>query len=274
MIERRKVMQGVGSGLPENQRVMGSSNPEHDAQLAAMTEEEQRLKYEQLELIQNMSNYVLECVEAGFETYITKEQLLKYEELDFDLITEVYEQSKVWKDNEIDKEVITESSYKISMDDPLYNPINDVDRRKRIEDQLKEMDFTEMLFNGYCKQEIPIRTNFKVVFKTLTTTQSLWVESFMVELQERTVQYVRHYSSLLQLAICLESINEREITPKLENFKNLSDEKSFKAAVEKRMEFIGNLPQAITDDLIIHYTWFTLRVRKMLGEDTTTKLGN
>ena len=273
MIERRKVIQGVGAGLPENQKAVGSARPQEDARIAAQTHEEREQEAGRFEQIETMCDYIADCIDDGFITYLTKSNLEDTENLDYDELRRIYKEAKEWRSKTIEDEILEELPT-MRMDDPLYNPINDVKRRKAIEEKLKPMDFTEMLFNGYCDQKVPIRNNFEVVFRTLTTTQSLWVESSMVELKDKSVQYIRHYSSLVQLAICLQSVNGTEVQPSLVKFKSLHNEEAFKKALEKRMEFIGGLPQVISDDLIIHYTWFTLRVRKMLGEDLQSKLGN
>ena len=45
-------------------------------------------------------------------------------------------------------------------------------------------------------------------------------------------------------------------------------------ALKEKFEALSNMPHVITDDLIVHYTWFSGRVRKLLTGDLGRKVGN
>ena len=258
--DRKNIMTGMGSGSPANQALAGANNPNEAAQLAAnqVTPEELEDRKDKLKDIQD--GFI-----QGFpEVEITEENL-----------EEVHAEYIKWRDTKIDKEL--EEEYfiqKISADDPLYNPMTDVRRKERIEKNLESISFEDMIFKGYSDQEIEIRNGFTVVLRTITTQQSLWIEKELSSLSEESMQYGRHYFSLKQLSCSLQSINGNPIGGNIYKYRKASDYSDFKAELDKKFEFVTNLPQEITDDLIVQYVWFSGRVRKCLAGDVGKKLGN
>ena len=270
MTDLRGAQRGLGSGIPANQAVIGARDPKRAAAMAVgqnLKEEEKEQDAHNTKL--RRMELIMEAITEGFITDFSPGELKDLTEERFDKLWERFE---AWEDKKIDDEIAFE--YSVSPDDPLYDPIKDTKRRKQIESQLKPLDFESMIFEGYCTQEIPIRNNFIVRFRSLNTNQSLWIESMTLDIREQSIQYGRHWIALVQVAVCLESINGQEIAPRVSKFKKSSDEEDFKRALKQRMEHIGAMPQIITDDLIIQYAWFSARVRRMLSGDMVDKLGN
>ena len=119
----------------------------------------------------------------------------------------------------------------ITPDDPLYNPMVDVARKKSIESALTEISFEDMIFKGYSDQEVKIREGFTVTFRTITTQQSLWIEREIANLSEETVQYGRHYLSLKQLACGLIAVNGKPVGPSLSHFSKPSHREDFENCI-------------------------------------------
>jgi len=188
------------------------------------------------------------------------------------------------KKNIIDEQVEEEVASSISSsfvdrmglgpDDPLYDPITDTGRRKSIEKGLKPLDFEEMVFQGYVQQEIELRSNFSITLRTITTQHGLWLEMMLTDLDQFAAQYGRHWFSLLQVACSLQEVNGKPIGADLNKFDDPNNREDFEKVLRERMKFLGRLPGMLTDDLIVQYTWFSGRVRKLLAGDLVGKVGN
>ena len=257
---RKNVVTGMGSGYEANQRLAGSEQPKEDANLAS-----NQISEEDLQNIKDMKEEIEQGFLQGFpEQEITDENLE-------DLHKEYIE----WRDQKIDSEIQDEYYVqRITPDDPLYNPMSDVSRKSKIEKDLEDISFDDMIFKGYSDQDIKIRNNFVITLRTITTQQSLWIEQELASLSQESMQYGRHYFSLRQLACSLQAINGKSIGTNLHQYKTNSDKDEFNKHLQKRFEFITNLPQEITDDLIVQFVWFSGRVRKCLAGDVGKKLGN
>ena len=262
LTDRKNIMTGMGSGNVANQKMAGALNPEKSAALAS-----ESVTKSQMEDIEYKMSQIQEGFSEGFpKTEVTKENL-----------ETVYRELEKWRESQIDKEIQEENEGmypSITPDDPLYNPMTDLNRRVSIEKDLDDIDFDDMIFKGYADQTIKIRNGFTITFRTLTTQQSLWIEKEMASLSTETVQYGRHFLSLKQLAVSLQSINGKTVGENISQYTKTSDRDDFESALKGRLEFINNLPQIITDDLIVQYVWFTGRVRKCLSGDVGKKLGN
>lgn len=270
-----RVVTGMGSAVPANQKMAGASNPELAAKMAAL--QEGPLDREE-ELIQNESlkrklELIKKAKEDGFDPNCDLDKVFQESPGE---VESIFIEMEEWQKKKIDDEIddLEYKTYSIPSDNPLYEPIKDTDRRRRIEKSLEPLDFESMIFKGYCVQEVEVKENFKITFRTLNTNQSLWIEAMTLQLQDYSVQYGRHWMSLVQLCVCLESINGRAIEPLISRFTKKDQEENFKEALNSRMEYVGQLPQIITDDLIVQYVWFSARVRKLMSGDVVDKLGN
>tara|TARA_Y100001973_G_C5202318_1_gene338790 strand:+ start:689 stop:1480 length:792 start_codon:yes stop_codon:yes gene_type:complete len=262
----------MGSAIPANQKVLGISNPERAAASTIAppsTGEDSRSKI--LRRVSQLDN----AVEEGFEPSMDYKWAAENDEEKFNSIYKEFEQ---WQEREIDKETSEADEEglhpRIDPTDPMYDAVGDTRRRKAIEAKLKPLDFEQMVFHGHCEQEVPIKGSLTVVFRTLPTVHSLWIEGMMMELRDKPIQYGRHWLGLVQLAVSAQTINGRSIGPSLSKYTKPEHEEDFKKALEIRKEYLGNLPQVITDDLIVQLSWFMGRVRKMMTGDVSEKVGN
>ena len=267
---------GLGSAIPQNQAVSGSLDPDMAAKLAALGPGELQKALDQMEAhtakTDSLRKFLLAEETAGRFDPPKPIELASFEELS-EWKSSLEEKAEMEQQQEAEEDTNI-MGMSIGLDHPLYNPITDTARRKRIESKTKEMDFDEMVFIGYCDQEVPIRKNFKVVFRTLPTQHGLWLEIMLANAREASEHYLRHWFSLIQLAASLQSINGKPVGTDLSSFISEAHREDFVKAVKKRLEYLGKLPSAITDDLIVNYTWFCGRVRKLLSDDLTEKVGN
>ena len=165
-------------------------------------------------------------------------------------------------------------AFAIDPSDPLYNPLTDKARRKLIEKDLIPLDFEAMVFKGYTTQDVKLRENFTLTFRTIPTNHGLWLEYMMANTPESSVQHTRHLFSIMQVAASLDAVNGRKTGADMTKFTKDVHNKEFTAAMEERMEFLGRLPAELTDDIIVQYVWFTGRVRLLLSGDLLRKVGN
>lgn len=268
---------GLGSGLAQNQAVSGALNPEMAAKIASLPAGEVQKALDQLEAHNRQTDELRQTLAAEeaagrFDPpkpleLASPEEMKKWKK-ELDRKKEEQEQKAAEEDTSL-------MSMSIGMDHPLYNPISDTARRRRIESKVTDLDFDQMVFVGHCDQEVTVRKGFKVVFRTLSTQHGLWLEIMLTNISRgSSEQYLRHWYSLSQTAASLQSINGKSIGTDLSSFITEDHRDDFIAAVKKRMEYLGRMPSIITDDLIVNYTWFCGRVRKLLSEDLVEKVGN
>ena len=270
------IHRGIGAGVQQNQQAMGVQDPALAAKLAALPPGELQKALEQIE----RKDAEAAELRAELEAMVAAGKWEAPKPLEVASFEEMAEWKAAYDKAELDrqeKQDLEDSdlmSLSIGMDHPLYNPIADTARRLRIEKTVSEMDFDEMVFRGHCDQEIRIRKNFVVVFRTLTTQHGLWLEIMLSNAPRSSEQHLRHWFSLLQVAASVQTINEKNIGADLSKFSKEAHREDFIKAVEAKMEALGRMPSAITDDLIVNYTWFSGRVRRMLSDDINEKVGN
>ena len=269
-------VRGVGSAIPANQQASGVQNAEVAARLAALPPGELQRALEQVE----RRNAEAAEVKAELEAMVAAGKWEAPKPLDLSSFEEMLQ----WK-TEYDEKVKAEADQKeressfamatgLGPDHPLYHPLRDTARRLRLEETLEEMDFDEMVFTGYCDQLVAIRERFRVVFRTIPTQHGLWLEIKIAQEERTSEQHLRHTFSLMQVAASVQTVNDKPLGADLSKFTKESHREDFFVALESRMATLGRMPGVLTDDLIVHYTWFSGRVRKMLSEDVNEKVGN
>lgn len=269
-------VRGVGSGIPANQAASGVPNAALAARLASLPPGELQKALEQVE----KRNAEAVEMKAELEAMIAAGKWEAPKPLDLSSFEEMLQ----WK-TEYDEKLKAEADRKerasstemvagLGPDHPLYDPLRDTARRLRIESTLDEMDFDDMVFRGYCDQAVAIRERFRVVFRTLPTQHGLWLEIKIAQEDRTSEQHLRHTFSLMQVAASVQSINEKTMGADLSRFTKEAHREDFFTALDSRLEALGRMPGVLTDDLIVHYTWFSGRVRKMLSEDVNEKVGN
>jgi len=278
-------VRGIGAGYAQNQAVVGSEDPQRAAKLASMSQEEfQRLSEEQERLDGQLEEARTDIRAAVAEGVWELPEGFNLDQEAPGVVMKMHADLLERKKNIIDEQVEEEVASSISSsfvdrmglgpDDPLYDPITDTGRRKSIEKGLKPLDFEEMVFQGYVQQEIELRSNFSITLRTITTQHGLWLEMMLTDLDQFAAQYGRHWFSLLQVACSLQEVNGKPIGADLNKFDDPNNREDFEKVLRERMKFLGRLPGMLTDDLIVQYTWFSGRVRKLLAGDLVGKVGN
>jgi hypothetical protein len=282
-------VRGLGSGFAQNQAIAGVRNPEAAAKLAGLPEEHAQELAEESERIsaevEERRSMLLEAIQAGrwkpkaslpgntdWPKVIAKQPA----DVLYKWYIEMQEALNTTIEAE-DQEAIEEGlnrSFAVQPDDPLYDPMVDKQRRKRIEATLKDLDFESMVFQGYVEQEVQIHKSLALTFRTISTQHGLWLEYFVSKMPEMSTQNLRHTFSLLQVAASLEKINGKGVVADTSKFLKQDQRDEFLKAIEQRMETLGRMPSALTDDLIIQYIWFMGRVRKLLSGNLTERVGN
>tara|TARA_Y100000034_G_C6858797_1_gene390609 strand:- start:545 stop:1441 length:897 start_codon:yes stop_codon:yes gene_type:complete len=268
---------GMGSAYPENQALAGADNPEAAAQLAGMDPAEVQRRSEQA------SNTAADIEEKRQEMVYARDEEGwdppgSLDEADPVQVMKWYPALEAWRNETIDAEVEEEVeqgvSFGLEPDDPLYDPLRDVTRKLAIEKDLKPLDFESMVFVGYTEQEVRVRENFTVDFRTISTQHGMWIEMMLTDLQKFSAQYGRHWFSLTQVAVALQTVNGKPIGGDITRFSKPEEKDAFRDILEERMAFLGRMPGLLTDELIVQHAWFVGRVRKMMAGDLTKKVGN
>jgi hypothetical protein len=282
---------GMGSAYPQNQAVVGAADPVEAARLAKLSPEEAEAEVERRERLERdldamREDLLISILEgswkpegnpadtsgSGWKTFL--------EGCSAGTVQNWHEKMNKVLDaavDEQDAEALKESIQSIGMvdpDDPLYDPLTDKARKKAIEKGLKPLEFEEMVWKGHCSQEIHLREGFRITLRTLSTQHGLWLEWYMGQQQETSYQHTRHMFSLIQVAATLDKVNDKASPGDLTKFTKQEQRDEFITALEERLEALGRLPAALSDDLIIQYVWFTGRVRKLLSGDLMRKVGN
>jgi hypothetical protein len=268
---------GIGSAYAENQALAGAENPEIAAHMASMDPSElQRRAEQESATAQDIEDKREEMIFARDEEgWDPPSDLDSADPIE---ILKLYPSLIKWRNESIDAEIEEDVeqgvSFGLQPDDPLYDPLRDLGRKARIEKDLKPLDFESMVFVGYTEQEVPVRENFNALFRTISTQHGMWIEMMLTDLQEYSAQYGRHWFSLTQIAVSLQSINGKPIGADISRFTKSDQREAFKDVLDERMAFLGKMPGLLTDELIVQHAWFIGRVRKMMAGDVTKKVGN
>lgn len=275
-------LRGLGAGLPANQKMAGVANPEAAAALAAMdpavaAEQMERAEARHAEL-EDMLEELKIAKEQG--EYTPPGDLEKADEAELskwhaEMLKK--REAAVDEDMGIDSRAAAEEAvrdaFRFGPDHHLYEPINDLDRRKQIESSLKPIEIEELLFLGYVNQEIPISQNLRYTLRSLTTQQTLWLEEYVADLPRSSQQHIAHQMGLLQLAVGLVEVNGKPFYGS--DLYSVEEKDHFFKSLKQNLDKVSKLPAAVTDDLIVQYAWFSGRVRKsVIGGNLAKKVGN
>ena len=287
---------GIGAGYAQNQALAGSHNPEQAARVASRPESESistqdKLEQESKELDNLIEDVMIAVREGVFSIpdapddldtenvtavvrHLSSQPPEKVKEW-HSAVQDAYDERIQVEDEEILRQQLQRDSF-VDPADPLYDPMTDKQRRKRIEESLSPLDFEEMVFKGFTRQDVPVREGFNVTFRTIPTQHGLWLEAMMARTVESSVQHTRHLFSLMQLAAGMDAINGKSIGEDIAKYTkdDQASREGFEAAMKGRMEFIGRMPSMLSDDLIIQFVWFNGRVRRLLAGDLMRKVGN
>lgn len=273
-------MRGIGSGLAENQKVVGAQDPQAAAVLAAMPEAEmqeamERMAQENAALDEMRNELASAFAQTAWRPKVEKaptdwQQAIA--EVPPPTVKSWFAQWEAYTSTQADPEdpqaALEQDPFRLGPDHPAYQPMMDLVRRRALESKVKPMDFGDLIFKGYAEQEVPIREGFALVLRSISTTHALWLEQ---RLAGDTV-HDRHQFSLWQLAVGIHAAGGKPLGVDIAAITEKKEE--FYEELDKRMKQVGRWPQELTNDLIVHYVWFTGRVRKLLHGNVTEKVGN
>lgn len=273
---------GMGAGLVENQRAVGAADPERAAALAGMSADQARQVAEAQEArLAEMVRKRQELLEAIDDAEWSPEgvdgdaRATVSASMDPSQVDAWHTELVAWRQREPEADSPQVAMFGIGADDPLYQPLRDVRRRRALEAQCEPLDFASMVLKGYADQVIPVRPGLDVVFRTPATQHSLWLELKLGEIDRgATNQYGSHWFSLLNVAASLVRINDVSFSPDLSSLVTPAQKNDFMQALDARMERLSAMPEVLTNELIIQYTWFAGRLRKLMQGDVAGKVGN
>ena len=270
-------VRGVGSAYAANQKVAGAQDPEAAALLASMPQAEMQEAVEKMEKenadLDEMRGELLQATAQSTWRPKTDKDVGNWEEAVNKappaLLRSWYSQWLAYVEAGTDEKDGTQQDdpFKLAPDHPAYQPIMDTARRRATEAKLKKMEFGDLIFKGYAEQEVPVRSDFSFVFRSIGTTHGLWLEQRVTG----DSRYDGHLFSLWQLAVGIHKYGGKDLGVDISSF---DDKDAFYAEVDKRMKVVGRWPMELSNDVIVHYIWFTGRVRKLLHGNLTERVGN
>jgi hypothetical protein len=148
--------------------------------------------------------------------------------------------------------------------------LNNKKRRKEIESRCAEMDIEDLIMKEEVRQRVPIVPGkFEVIFRSITPEENLFVKKYVTKSDTgQSDQYILEKFSLCQLTCAVVSINDKPlIMGDHLNQNGDIDEVVF----EKKLRILMRKSGYVIADLGLNYSWFDVRVRKLLNPDT---LGN
>lgn len=141
--------------------------------------------------------------------------------------------------------------------------LNNKKRREDIESRCEPMKFEDLLFKNEVHQRVPIiPERFEPTFRSITPEESLFVKRYIAKEQTVSDQYLLEKYNLCLLACALIQINDVPMADHRDN-NGSPDEKLF----ETKLKSIFKKSGYIVADLGINYTWFDIRVRKLITAD-------
>lgn len=136
-------------------------------------------------------------------------------------------------------------------------------RREEIEARCVPMKFEDLLYKNEVEQKVPILPGkFEPVFRSVTPEESLFIKKFISKEDETSDQYLLEKYNLCLLTCSLVSLNDKLLPDHKDSSGNV-DEKLFEAKLKVMMKKSGY----VVADLGINYTWFDIRVRKLITAD-------
>lgn len=141
--------------------------------------------------------------------------------------------------------------------------LNNKKRREDIESRCAPMKFEDLLYKNEVQQKVPILPGqFEPVFRSTTPEESLFIKRYIAKEQAISDQYLWEKYNICLLACALVSINDVMLPDHRLN-SGEPDEKLFEAKLKNLLKKSGY----IVADLGINYTWFDVRVRKLITAD-------
>lgn len=147
-------------------------------------------------------------------------------------------------------------------DDTIWDKMNNPERKKRIEEGLEPMEFTDIIMHGEVRQDVTIRKGLTLTFRTASGAEDLAVKRLMFT-ESGSDRYMVDKYSIMQLTLALVAINNQELPSHLTEDKKFDEErytKKFEKVVQFPIEFIAEAG--------LQYLWFHERVRDLFNDET------
>ena len=155
-------------------------------------------------------------------------------------------------------------------DSPFFDP----EIREELEKKLPPLDVEQLLLKGYVTQTIPVTSNIRVVFRSLTGVDREAIAR--VAWRKGGVQGVTNeLLAQLQLAASIDSL----FVGKKDVFSGLiypggGDLPTLEKYLEAKLERVQQLAEPILILLSQHLTWFSGRIAKVFFDDAADTIRN
>ena len=146
--------------------------------------------------------------------------------------------------------------------------LNNKKRRKDIEARCLPMALEDLIIKDEVQQLVPIiPSKFEVLYRSMTPEENLFIKRYVAKNdQGQSDQYVIEKFGTCQIACSVLAINGKPL-PDHRDLNGNIDENLFEAKLKLLLKKSGY----VVADLGINYSWFDIRVRKLLNPDA---LGN
>jgi hypothetical protein len=146
--------------------------------------------------------------------------------------------------------------------------LNNKKRRKDIESRCEPMKLEDLIMRDEVRQKVPVLPGeFEVIFRSATPEESLFVKQLIAKENSPSDSYALEKYSLCMLCCSIISINGKDFLDHRKPDGSGPDEKLFELKLKQLMK----KSVYIITDLGIQFSWFDIRVRKLIAPE---KLGN
>lgn len=146
--------------------------------------------------------------------------------------------------------------------------LNNKKRRKEIEGRCEDMKLEDLIMRDEVQQVVPvIPGKFEITFRSMTPDDNLYIKRYIAKNDTgQSDQYVVEKFGMCQLTCTVVAINGRQLPDYRKADGGVDDE-----LFDKKLKMLLKKSAYIVADLGINYSWFDIRVRKLLNPDS---LGN
>lgn len=146
--------------------------------------------------------------------------------------------------------------------------LNNKKRREEIESRCQPMNFEDLLMKDEVVQAVPIIPGkFIPVFRSMRPEDSLFIKQYLAKDAAVSDTYAMEKLLLCQLTCALSSLNGKDLPDYRKGPDLAPDDDLFK----QKLKLITRKSAYIVADLSLNYTWFDIRVRRLIVPE---KLGN
>lgn len=140
---------------------------------------------------------------------------------------------------------------------------NNKKRREEIEKRCVPMKFEDLLFKNEVQQTVPIIPGqFEPTFRSITPDESLFIKKILAEEDASSENYMAEKYNICLLTLALYALNGKPLPDHRDN-NGLPKKDLF----NEKLKFVTRKSSYIIADLSVNYTWFDMRVRKLISGD-------